>query len=237
MQISTYTKKFHHDTYPAIDPTRAELSAAGKVVLVTGGGQGIGAAIAKAFSQAKAADIIITGRKQDTLSTVKSSIEALPGNKSRVHTFVADISDERRMNNVFAEVVKSIGRVHVYVANAAYYPDSGRFTDVPVEELWRGFEINVKGLMIGAQAFLKSTALSDVAFINISSAAVHFRYFGSQGAYVASKIAATRLMDYIAEENPHLRVYNLQPGLLPTEMAAKTGIDPSTVTLDTCTWR
>ena len=236
MSFPSFTKEFHRDTYPAINTTRPELSAARKVVFITGGGQGIGAAIAKAFSQAEAADIIITGRKQNTLSSVKSSIEALPGNKSRVHTFVVDISNETKINDVFAEVVKNIGRVNIYVANAGCFPDPGKFAEVSIEELWRGFEINVKGLMIGARAFLKSAALSDAVFINLSTAAVHFKYFAPHVSYVSSKIAATRIIDYIAEENPHIRFYNMQPGLVLTEMAAKTQMDGTRITLDTGTY-
>jgi hypothetical protein len=44
------TKTFHHDVYAAINPTNPHLSAAGKTVLITGGGQGIGVSFAKAFS-------------------------------------------------------------------------------------------------------------------------------------------------------------------------------------------
>lgn len=50
MAFPTYTKTFHNFSYPSISPTRPELSTAGKVILITGGGSGIGPRITHAFA-------------------------------------------------------------------------------------------------------------------------------------------------------------------------------------------
>ena len=231
MIAPTFTETFHREVYPAIDPTRPELSAAGKVVLISGGGQGIGAAIAKNFAKAGASDIVITGRKQETLSSVKSGIESLPENKTRVHTFVADVTDETRTNEVFAEVLKNIGRIDVFVANAGYLHTPGPFADASIADLWRGFEVNVKGLIIGAQAFLKS-ATPDAVLINVSSGAAHFHYSGPMNGYASSKTAGVRILDAIGVENPGVRVYSIQPGFIATDMAAKAGQDDKGLRFD-----
>ena len=223
MEIPTFTKQYHKDVYPAIDPSRPELSAAGKVVLITGGSQGIGHGIARAFAKAGASDIIITARRQDVLSAAKSHIESTPSNKSRVHTYTVDISDEARMNELFAEVVKKIGRIDIYVANAAHFPDQAPVATASLDDSWRGFEVNVKGAIIGAQAFLRSASDSAV-LINITTGAAHLRYFGAISAYASSKLAVVRIMDAIAVENPHVRVYNLQPGAVKTEMSDKADL-------------
>jgi hypothetical protein len=58
---------WHNDIYPAIDPTRPELSAKGKSVVITGGGSGIGPQIARPFAIAGAKDIGIIGRRKNSL--------------------------------------------------------------------------------------------------------------------------------------------------------------------------
>lgn len=63
----TVTKTDHRKPYPAIDPSKPSLSAAGKNVLVTGGATGIGFAIAREFAIAGAASIVIVGRRADVL--------------------------------------------------------------------------------------------------------------------------------------------------------------------------
>ena len=63
----SFTKTYHNKPYDDISPTRPELSAAGKNVVVTGGGTGIGKAIATAFTQAGAKSVAILGRRLDKL--------------------------------------------------------------------------------------------------------------------------------------------------------------------------
>ncbi|MCJ1283106.1 hypothetical protein MMC26_002433 [Xylographa opegraphella] len=223
MEVPSLTQKFHHDAYPAIDPTRPEVSAEGKNVLITGGGTGIGAAITRAFAKAGAANIIILARRKEPLESVKARIESTADNKSKVHIFSVDISNEKNMKEVFEEVVKSIGRIDVLVANAAYLSTPTLVKDVSVDEFWRGFEINVKGLLITCQAFLKSAAETPT-FIMISSNAGLVRYFGPASGYATTKVAGMRLVDYLAGDNPNVHVYTVHPGLVASDMAIKSGL-------------
>ena len=221
MEVPSLTQKFHHDIYPAIDPTRPELSAAGKNVLITGGGTGIGAAITRAFAKAGAANIIILARRKELLESIKASIESTADNKSKVHVFSVDISNEDNMKEVFEEIVKSIGKTDVLVANAAYLNTPALVKDVSVDDFWRGFEVNVKGLLITCQAFLRS-AVENPTFIMISSGAGLIRYFGPASGYATSKVAGMRLMDYLAGDNPHVNVYTLHPGIVESDMSLKS---------------
>ena len=224
MEVPSLTQKFHHDTYPAIDPTRPEVSAAGKNILITGGGTGIGAAITRAFAKAGASNIIILARRKEPLESVKASIESMAKTKSKVHVFSVDISNEESMKVVFEEVVKTVGNIDVLVANAAYLSTPALVKDVSVNDFWRGFEINVKGLLILCQAFLRS-ASENPTFIMITSGAGLVRYFGSSSGYATTKVAGMRLMDYLAGDNPHVHVYSLHPGIVESDMSVKSGME------------
>jgi hypothetical protein len=69
------TSTWHSNTYPSLAPSRPELSAKGKTVLITGGGTGIGAETARYFAQAGATRIAILGRREQPLLDTKTSIE------------------------------------------------------------------------------------------------------------------------------------------------------------------
>ena len=222
MELPSYTKTWHHGVYPAIDPTRPELSLANKVVVITGGGQGIGAANVKAFAKAGASHIAIIGRKEATLNAVKSEVEAT--SKTPVHVYPADVTDEAGINHVFADVEKKFGKIGVLVHNAGYLADPGPIAGSSVADLWKPFEVNIKGTLITALAFLKSAA-PDAVYIYINSAAAIIRYFGPMATYSASKAGAARIVESLAVEHPGMRFYNLQPGVVPTDMATKSGVN------------
>ena len=226
MLIPSFTKTYHHDVYPAIDAHRPQLSASGKTVLVTGAGQGIGAAITNNFALAGAANLVILGRNSETLNAVKSKVESGKDSTSKVHVYQADITDESRINQVFADVVNKIGPVDICIANAGYLPSPGPIAKCSVEEFWRGYEINVKGAFIVTKAFLRA-ASANPTLINISSGAALAQYAGPFSSYSGSKAGEVRLMDSVAAECPHVRVFNVQPGFIATAMGEKSGINVS----------
>lgn len=71
------TKTIRKDVYPAISPSRPELSQAGKVVLFTGGGTGLGFNVAKSVVQASADTVIIIGRRLEKLETAASTLRQI----------------------------------------------------------------------------------------------------------------------------------------------------------------
>ena len=87
----------------------------GKVVLVTGGGQGIGYGVSKAFA-AEGANLILTGRTLPKLEKAKAELEEAYG--VRVYVVTADGSEETQVKNAVEEGVKSFGRLDTLVNNA-----------------------------------------------------------------------------------------------------------------------
>src|SRR5437899_9505867 len=147
----SFTKTWHNTAYAAIDPTRPELSAKGKVVVVTGGGSGIGPVIVDDFAKAGATKIAIIGRTEKSLLATKSSIEEKYP-ESTVLAGVADVSDAVAVERVFSEIKTQFGAIDILVSNAGYLPNIISVKTTPVDEWFKGYEVNVKGALIVSQA-------------------------------------------------------------------------------------
>jgi len=128
--------EWHNDTYDAIDPKRPELSQAGKTIVVTGAGQGIGQEVVDAFAQAGASTIHILGRTKRTLEETKGIVEK-KYSKVNITIHVADIVDTAAVKKAAGE----IGAWDVLVANAGYIPSPDLIEDSDAEEWWKTFEV------------------------------------------------------------------------------------------------
>ncbi|KFX96090.1 hypothetical protein O988_05486 [Pseudogymnoascus sp. VKM F-3808] len=218
------TTKVHHTTaYSSILPTRRELSTANKTIIITGGGSGIGPEIAKAFAIAGSTKIALLGRTLTTLAATKASLEAShPG--IQILTLVADIVDEKAVNAAFALTKTAFGRIDVLVSNAAYFSTAAPLATAPIDEWWRSFNVNVKGNLHLIQAFLANvdtTGEFQPTIVNVSTGGAHFPAIPTASGYAVSKLAALKLYEYVAAKNPAIRVMNLHPGALDTEMGQK----------------
>jgi NAD(P)-dependent dehydrogenase (short-subunit alcohol dehydrogenase family) len=212
-----FFKEFHRDIYPAIDPTREELSAKGKFVVVTGGGSGIGPYIAEAFAKAGATKIALLGRTEKTLVSTKQSIEN--NYAAQVFTYVADVCQEAAVNEAFRGI-ESNGPIDVLVSNAGYLPDRLPIASSDVEEWWSAYNVNVKGSLLVTRAFLKNAA-SDAVLLNISAGLAYVPPTFGFSSYATSKVASAKFFEYVQFENPSLRVFNLHPGIVATGMGDK----------------
>jgi NAD(P)-dependent dehydrogenase (short-subunit alcohol dehydrogenase family) len=216
----SFTPTYHQTPYAAIDPSRPELSAKEKVVVITGGGQGIGKATARAFARAKAHAIIITGRTQHTLLETQSVLEQISPD-TKVRTFVGDVTDANAVRTIFDSIKEEFGRVDVLVSNAGYLPEPAPISKQDLDDFWKGFEINTKGAFIVVQAFL-GVASPNATLINVSTGLAHFVSPSSQG-YSTSKTATLSLFEFVQNQNDSLRVVSIHPGVILTDMSIKSG--------------
>lgn len=210
------TKEWHSKPYPFISPQRPELSARGKTVVVTGGGTGIGKAVAAAFAQA-GADVWIVGRRSDALESARAEV----GN---VQAIAIDLLDKHATTEAF----RSIGQIDILVSNAGAYVNAGNMATCEPEDLLQSLEMNVVTTLHAIQAFIPLAAL-DAKLIHTTSdmACMPAKdgWLGS-GAYAIGKAATLKLFEYVAAENPQLHVVNVQPGWIPTEMTGFTSAAP-----------
>jgi len=219
--------EWHNDTYEAINPTRPELSQAGKVIVITGAGQGIGREIVDAYAQAGATTFHILGRTQHTLEETKSIIEEKYP-KAQVTVHIADISDK----DPVVKAAKAIGTWDVLMANAGYLPTPALITENP-EDWWKAFEINVKGSLNLATAFLPTKKVGGT-IIGVSTGAAILPpvtpFLAKSSAYSTSKLALARFYEFLAAENPDLNVFVMHPGIVETAMFSKSEMELSALT-------
>ncbi|CAG8983706.1 hypothetical protein HYALB_00006275 [Hymenoscyphus albidus] len=222
INIPTYTKKWHTQPTSSISPLRPELSAKGKVIVITGGGSGIGLSVAKAFAQAGASQIGIIGRREDIL---KSSIEEITkystDSGTGVEYAVADVTIASQITAAFKDLAERMGKINVFVSNAGFMARPAPVTEaVDDVEWWTAFETNVKGTLHSLRAFLVHASPTPMV-LSMNSGFAHLDPIPGFSSYAASKAAALRLVDYFRRENPDLHAVCLQPGVVRTEMSGK----------------
>ncbi|KAH6605420.1 short-chain dehydrogenase [Trichoderma cornu-damae] len=217
------TETWHSEPYPAISPTRPELSCAGRVVVVTGGGSGIGAAITRSFAQAGAEKIAIISRTQSRLDKAKAEIEA-KNPRTKVLAIAADINNEAEISAAFAKVEETFGKIDVYVSNSAAISESSKVAEGDVAGWRRNFETNVFGAFLSFKAFHKHAA-ETAHIINVSSGVAHMPALPMGiSAYASSKAAAIKLFQYIGLEYPQYNVVSIQPGVIATDLSNNSPI-------------
>lgn len=163
----------------------------GRVVVVSGGGTGIGQAVAARFGR-DAADVVIVGRRADVLDHAVSAIEAQGA--SSVHAITADLTDPEQALRVRDEVAERHGKADVVVANAGGNvtlqgppSDPGANRLVTVREHWqRNFEANVLTSVLLVEALAE--ILADAGRVVLLSSIAALRGSGN-GSYGAAKAA------------------------------------------------
>ncbi len=197
---------------PIIAPSRPGHRLDGKVVLITGGARGQGAAEASRC-RAEGATVVIT----DVLADDGERTAGELGCDFLPH----DVADEAAWARVVDEVVDRRGRIDVLVNNAGIL-HAARLVNTRTEDWDRVIAINQTGVFLGMRT-VAPTMIDQGAgsIINISSVAGLEGVFGSM-AYAASKFAVRGMTKVAAKElGPSgVRVNSVHPGIIDTAMTA-----------------
>jgi NAD(P)-dependent dehydrogenase (short-subunit alcohol dehydrogenase family) len=197
-----------------------QLSLAGRTVLVTGGGSGIGKGAAAAVVAA-GGNAMLVGRNADKLSGAADEIKASGGAGSVLYE-PADVTNEDEVARVVEAATAWTGTLHGVVHCAGGSETIGPVTQIDSEAWRRTVDLNINGTMY----VLKHSAREMVrggggSFIGISSIAASntHRWFG---AYGVSKAGIDHLMQLAADElgASWVRVNCIRPGLIRTELVA-----------------
>ncbi len=196
----------------------------GKIAVVTGGGRGIGAAIARRLVSL-GATCVITGRDQKRLQQSAAEISRTGG---RCEGLPCDVTDHASVEALAAEVQKRFGKVQILVNNAGIGGFGGPLHTMPVEKWDPVLNTNLRGAFYCIRAFAPMMiAAGGGDIINISSLAGK-NPLPNGAAYAASKWGLNGLSYSVAEE---LRAHNIRvavvcPGSTQTELSPHEGRDP-----------
>ncbi|KAI1852844.1 hypothetical protein JX266_002385 [Neoarthrinium moseri] len=208
--LPSFTATWHNDTYPAISPSRPELSAAGKTIVITGAGSGIGRETAVAFASAGAAHLVLLGRTQATLDETAS---LLPSQVSK-ETFAVDVTQK----DAVERVAMAVGSWDVLIVAAGYVSAPKPMAEASTDAWWQNFETNVKGLFLVAKFFLPTRNASRSALLALTtgSSALPSSMLPGLSGYTASKLAQTKLVEFLAAEHPDVFAASVHPGMVET---------------------
>jgi len=186
----------------------------GEVALITGGGGGLGSAMARAFADC-GADIAVVGRTAATLEKVRTEVEAR-GRKCAV--IVRDVTVATGTEDIVKDCIAKLGKVTVLVNNVGGI--AGDDQPLPALQLtdrsWTAqIDLNLNSVWRLTRAAV--AAMSEGGVILNMSSIKAFKPSGGSGAYAAAKAALNNLTAALAADlAPRFRVNAIAPGPVPT---------------------
>ncbi len=182
---------------------------AGKSVIVTGGGSGIGRATAVAFAR-EGADVLVADIIEDRAEETAEIIRQAAG-RAQAHT--VDVSDRGQVDGMIDRAISLSGRLDVYFGNAAVI-DKGTPCEDLTDELWHmNIAVNLSGSFYGARAALPHLERTKGNIVMTASVASLGGLAGGV-AYTASKYGVAGLVNQLACEVAArgIRVNAIAPG-------------------------
>lgn len=197
-----------------------DIDLGGQVAIVTGGGPGIGRAIALALARAGAA-VAVVARSSDQLAETVSLIEGAGG---RAISSPADVTDEQAIEQMVNGVERQLGPVDVLVNNAGVLGPIGPIWQIDAAEWWRCIDINLRGPFLCSRAVLPGMIARRRGRI-ITTASGGGLGPSPYGAYGISKAAVMRLSENLAAETREhgVSVFAIHPTFVRTAMSDDRG--------------
>ena len=197
-----------------------------KVLVVTGGSRGIGAATARLAAERGYAVCISYTRNREAAETLARQIKAI--------AVQGDVAAEADVVRLFKTVDEKLGRVSALVNNAGIVDLRSRVEDMSAARIQRMLAVNVTGSFLCAREAVKRMSTrhggKGGAIVNLSSAAARIGGPGDYVDYAASKGAIDTFTLGLAKEvgGEGIRVNAVRPGVIRTEIHATSG-DPGRV--------
>ncbi len=185
----------------------------GQAALVTGGGRGIGAGIARELASA-GMRVAVTGRTREEVEAVAAEIGGT--------ALVGDVARREDVERWAAEV----GEIDLLVANAGRNLREGHAWETEPDEWWNVFEVNVFGVYLSCRSVIPGMLERGGGRIVITGSGAAYLPHSGATAYSASKASVWRFGETLAEQlEGRIPVFVISPGLVRTEMTKRAPDD------------
>ena len=182
------------------------------VALVTGGGRGIGADVARALT-ADGWHVAVSARNEEQIAAVAEEIGGL--------AVTADVAREEDVRRLVEQVEAELGPISLLVANAGVAAFEKAAWELEPADWWRVFEVNVLGVYLCCRAVVPGMLERGEGRIVITGSGASYLPGSSATAYSASKAAVGRFGETLAAQlEGRIPVFTISPGLVRTEMTS-----------------
>jgi Short-chain alcohol dehydrogenase of unknown specificity len=189
-----------------------------KIILITGGSEGLGKATAELLS--KENKVIILARSEENLQKVSQEINC--------EYKVCDVSKHEEVDKIIKEIIKDYKKIDVIINNAGV-GIGGDLTDSSFEDISAAIDINVKGTIYMTKAVLPHMYKENSGLIINVGSKLGYEIDEYCSVYCASKWAITGFTKAFQRDinKSNIRVTAIYPGLMDTEIFSKLGVNQS----------
>ena len=206
---------------------------AGRVILVTGAGDGIGAAAAKACA-AHGATVILLGRTTRKLEMVYDAIEQAGHPQAAIYPMNLEGAAPKDYDDLATTIEQEFGRLDGLLHNASLLGTLTPLGQYDIEQWAKVMQVNLNAPFLMTRACIDLLKKSEDASVLFTSSSVGRKGRAYWGAYAISKAANENMMQILADElesNTAIRANSINPGATRTSMRARAypGEDPNTL--------